>query len=68
MPVFISLDVTTGQRTAIAPGFRAVLPRSRLNPDWYTIDVTEGLPETREQLRDRLGTLDDLKRAMERAL
>jgi hypothetical protein len=68
MPVVISLDVTTGQRTAIAPGFRAVLPRSRLNPDWYTIDVTEGQPETREQLRDSLGTLDDLKRAMERAL
>jgi hypothetical protein len=68
MPVVISLDVTTGQRTAIAPGFRAVLPRSRLNPDWYTINVTEGQPEIREQLRDRLGTLDDLKRAMEAAL
>lgn len=68
MPVVISLDVMTGQRTAIAPGFRAVLPRSRLNPDWYTIDVTEGQPEIREQLRGRLGTLDDLKRAMEAAL
>ena len=68
MPVVISLDVSTGQRTAMAPGFRAVLPRSRLNPDWYTIDVTEGGPEVRDVLRDRLGTLDDLKRAMEAAL
>ena len=68
MPVVISLDVATGQRTAMAPGFRAVLPRSRLNPDWYTIDVTEGGPEVRDVLRDRLGTLDDLKRAMEAAL
>jgi hypothetical protein len=68
MPVVISLDVTTGQRTAIAPGFRAMLPRSRLNPDWYTIDVTEGEPQVRELLRDRLGTLDDLRRAMEAAL
>lgn len=68
MPVVISLDVTTGQRTASAPGFRAVLPRSRLNPHWYTIDVTEGAPQVRELLRGRLGTLDDLKRAMEAAL
>ena len=68
MPVVISLDISTGQRTAIAPGFRAVLPRSRLNPDWYTISVTEGEPEIRELLRDRLGTLDDLKQAMEAAL
>ena len=68
MPVVISLDVATGQRTARAPGFRAVLPRSRLNPEWYRIDVTEAVPEVRERLRDRLGTLDDLKRAMEAAL
>ena len=45
MPVVISLDVATGQRTAMAPGFRAVLPRSRLNPEWYTIDVTEAGPK-----------------------
>ena len=68
MPVVISLDVTTGQRTASAPGFRAILPRSRLNPEWYTIDVTEAGPDVREVLRDRLGTLDDLKRMMESAL
>ena len=34
----------------------------------YTIDVTEGQPERREQLRDRLGALDGVRRAMEAAL
>jgi hypothetical protein len=32
MPVVITLDVATGQRTALAPGFCAILPRSRFNP------------------------------------
>ena len=68
MPVVISLDVATGQRTALAPGFRAILPRSRLNSDWYTIDITEAPPEVRELLRDQLGTLDDLKQRIESAL
>lgn len=68
MPVVISLDVATGQRTALAPGFRAILPRYRFNSDWYTIDVTEAPPEVRELLRDQFGTLDDLRRSIEAAL
>ena len=68
MPLVISLDVATGQRTAMAPGFRAILPRSRLHPDWYTIEVTEGPPAVREVLHDQLGTLDDLKQRIEAAL
>ena len=66
--VRIMLDVATGRRLATAPGFSAVLPRSQLNPNWHTIEVTVGTERVREQLGGRLGTLDDLKQAMDRAL
>lgn len=66
--VRITLDVATGRREAIASGFHALLSRSHLNSDWYTIDVVAGPGEVRELLSGRLGTLNDLKRAMEEVL
>lgn len=66
--VSIRLDIMTGQRIATAPGFCALLTRSRLSPHWHQVDVTVGTPETRTALQGRLGTLDDLKQAIEQAL
>ena len=66
--VNISLDFRTGDRTASAPGFSAVLSRSPLNPNWYTVHVTAGPPAVCERLSGQLGTLDNLKRAMEAML
>lgn len=64
----ISLDLRTGTRTATAPGFNARLARSQVNPDWFTIQISEASPEVREMLRGQFGTLDTLKQTIEAAL
>ena len=64
--VSITLDAVTRQLEATATGFAAWLVRSSIHYDWYTIHVTIG-DKMCELLRGRLGTLDELKLAMELA-
>jgi hypothetical protein len=66
--VNINLDLQTGCRIATAPGFSGLLSRSPLNPDWFMLQVTTAPPGADTMLSGRLGTLDELKRAIEAAL